>query len=435
VISSTRGNMTSAGPRTASVSRALYVPKLHRRGECGSSFRHRDDEPTGYGYSAILGSVNRVSAKRGLVYPRCFVKTVSPPASWDKRPLPLLLRGSHLGSNKEIARIERWYRELRGPKKGIRGRLRSLTPRDFWSALFELMTSRIFVTRGWRNRYEPRLQGMTPDFLVRAGRDKFLAEVLTAFQDPEDERRESLAYRVASELNKILHPIAVLVEGVDAPQPMRSLRPLASRVRSWLDTLQPGRSHRITISAPEVPIAVRLMSFQMPRSSPQPIVQSVGGDAHQIMATERLQRAIEKKVSRYRNLALPLVLFVWEGDWIEVTPTSLDWALFGRLRVNIARAAGTKTVATSRVPGGVMSWGPSGQPTNASLSAVAYCSRVYHRGRVHTRIQVYHHPYARRAIPRSLFAGVPQYVPYSVSADGFSCRWDRKHRSRGIVLR
>jgi len=83
-----------------------------------------------------------------LVYPKSFVLQEVPiPASWDTRPVPLLLRGRHPNPQNEINRIERWYSELRGLKKGVRARLRdvsSISNISFWSVYHELMADQVF---------------------------------------------------------------------------------------------------------------------------------------------------------------------------------------------------------------------------------------------------------------------------------------------------
>jgi len=378
-----------------------------------------------------------------VVYPRKFAETVPIPASWDERPLPHLLRGQHRDPMQEIERIERWYLELKGSRRGLLGRLRSCEPRGFWAGLSELMTFRIFAERGWSSQYEPRLDGKTPDFLVQSpNSSRFVAEVLTAFQDPQEEKGEAAIYNVASVLNQICHRSSVMLEEVTLPErafsfePL-SLEPLLPRVRAWLDQCKPGRSHKTTISLPEIGISLKLSTFKNPLPVPAPIVQGVMGLGGKITSTDRIQNAIQKKVDTYgyvASLDLPLVLFLWQGHWFKVTYTSLEWALFGRLQVHFPRDHSSTPAVWSHAPGGLFTFGENGLPRNTNLSAVAYCSRVWHRRRVYARVQIYHHPYADQRLPLPLFRGTPQYVPCDVTQDKFSCRWDRSHRKRGILL-
>jgi hypothetical protein len=151
--------------------------------------------------------------------------------------------------SQEIERIERWYRELRGPKNGLRASLRSIERRKFWAGLSELMTARIFVEHGWSSLYEPLIAGKTPDFSVDSpDGSKFLGEVLTTFQDPHKEKEEAAIYGVARELDGISHRVQISIEDIILPKQTVSLRPLLHRVRAWLDRCPPGRSHRITLS-------------------------------------------------------------------------------------------------------------------------------------------------------------------------------------------
>jgi hypothetical protein len=339
---------------------------------------------------------------------------------------------------RELERIERWYRELRGSNKWLRERLRSVTTREFWAALYELMTSRIFAERGWYSRYEPTVASRTPDFSVRCPDGfTFIAEVLTAFQDPTQDKQEAAIHELASRLDRISHRVMVLVEDVCLPSHTVSLDPLVPRVRAWLDRCTPGRSHRITIRHPDAPMTLTLSTFRRVRSSPGPIVQGVMGLGGNITSTDRIRKSIRRKVVKYGNLEgldAPLVLFLWQGDWLKVTDTSLEWALFGRLRAHISRVAVPSSTKWSHAPGGLFALRPDGTPRGTALSAVVYCSRLWHRGRVYARTQVYHHPYAERPLPTTLFRDVPQFVPFNVTPEQFSCRWDRPHRRRGILL-
>jgi hypothetical protein len=93
-----------------------------------------------------------------VLYPPEFVARLPEANRHEHRPLLLLLKRGHADPTAEIERIERWYRELEGDarSKGHLAReLQSLQARNFYSALHELATSRIFVERGWYSVYEP----------------------------------------------------------------------------------------------------------------------------------------------------------------------------------------------------------------------------------------------------------------------------------------
>jgi hypothetical protein len=163
----------------------------------------------------------------------------------------------------------------------------------------------------------------------------------------------------------------------------------------------------------------------------------IGGE---IMTHESLRVAILGKVKKYRavkELRLSLVLFVWEGDWIKVTATSLEWALFGQAQASRIRGRTGSDWKWGHAPGGVFGFGHDGtrEPRNTRISAVAYCSRIWQDGRVYARVALYHHPYALHPLRADVFAGIPQCLPVSASADEAILRWDREHEDLGIWLR
>ena len=152
------------------------------------------------------------------LYPKEFVEGLPKPDADETRPLLMLLRGQHADADAEIERIERSFRELDGPpdrKATLAGNLRDLRPVNFWSGLFELMTSRVFVERGWKPRFDVPVAGLTPDFVVRHDeRHEFIAEVLTAFQELDYRRTEADLHYVANALAEIRHRIGVFIDGL-----------------------------------------------------------------------------------------------------------------------------------------------------------------------------------------------------------------------------
>jgi hypothetical protein len=318
-----------------------------------------------------------------VLYPPEFVARLPEPNHFEHRPLIELLKGEHRDPAHEIERMERWYTEVQGADESKRrlGRdLRSLRARNFWSALYELASSRAFVERQWPTRYEPALEGVRPDFLVEPpDGSRFIAEVLTVSQSEEDERAEEQTYLVADALARVEHRIGVFVEGVAVPASMPSLRPLVERVRVWLDACDPDRSMTKRFAPPRVPVAVTLTTVK--RAEPGPIVEGIMGVGGKIAADETIFSAIARKVRKYRgvrDLGLPFVIFLWVGDWMKVTDTSLEWALFGRDQLQVLRTQqGLRDAEWRRTPGGLFAFGHDGrgEPRNTRLSAVAYCIR------------------------------------------------------------
>jgi hypothetical protein len=373
-----------------------------------------------------------------VVYPQSFVGSVPSPARWELRPVSQLLRGQHSDPEREIERIERWYSELQGPKDGLLGRLRSLRRRDFWAGLAELLTSRVFVERGWQPAYEAPLGDRTPDFTVHCPGDyRFIAEVLAAFHSEEDDKQEAATYAVASALDRISHRLGVVVNEVAGPVHNVNLKGVVSRVQRWLDQARPGQRNRLHLEPPEAPITLTLSTSRRPRSRPEPIVIGVEGPTGRITAKERLHDSLSRKVEKYGNSVLdrlPLVLFVWEGDWMGVTSTSVEWALFGTPTARFSRVDPTSLATWSRTADGLFGFGKDGRPRCRPVSAVAYCSRVWYRRRVYARVQVYHHPYTATPLSPTLFQGVPQLLPVEQTADECILRWDRPHRGLGLLL-
>lgn len=270
---------------------------------------------------------------------------------------------------------------------------------------------------------------MRPDYLVKpAEGSEFIAEVLTIFQSREDERGEANLYRLASALDQIAHRIGVFIDHAWMPPRTPNLRPVVASVRRWLDSCDGTREQRFTTRRP---VSLKLSTVVPPRDEPAPIVVGMLGAGGEINADETMWTMMTRKINNYRavkDLRLPFVLFLWEGDWLKVSERSLQWALFRRDEMRIFRQAG-RIIGHQwgRAPDGLFAFGHDGRgnPRNTRLSAVAYCARDVMEARVHVRMRLNHHPYAANPLPTSLFDGaVSQCLPEQATADEATCRWD-----------
>jgi hypothetical protein len=358
------------------------------------------------------------------LYPREFVEGLPKPDAVETRPLLMLLRGEHSDAEAEIERIERWFRELDGPaerKASLAGNLRSLRPRNFWSALSELLSSRVLAERGCLASFEAPVAGLTPDFLVRcpSGRD-FVVEVLTAFEEDEYRRLGVDLHYVASALADVRHRVAVFIDDVELPETRPSLKRLIARVSAWLDQCPHDEPSKLCLSRDEVGLSITVSTVGI-RPEPAPIVEGIVGPGGKISTHESIREALQRKSRKYRAVkeaGFPLVLFLWEGTWLHVNPTSVEWALFGQDRLTLTSTReGIKSGNWDRAPGGLFGFGAdgSGDPQHTRISAVMYCERVWRAGHVYARLRLYHHPYGASPLPTDMFVGIPQCLPIEVT--------------------
>ncbi len=368
------------------------------------------------------------------LYPKEFVERLPRLRQHETRPLLMLLRGQHENAAGEIERIERWFRELDGPadrKAVLAGNLRGLRAIQFWSGLYELLTSRIFVERGWRARYEVPIAGLTPDFTVPyTGGDHFVAEVLTAFEEREYSREDDDLHYVANALDTIRRRTGVFIEEVHLPKTRPSLKRLRQSVAAWLDTC-PADGARLSLSDDQVGLSIVLSSVST-RSEDSPIVEGIVGPGGKISTYATIRDALRGKSAKYGSVkatGVPLVIFVWEGAWTHVTHTSLEWALWGRDRLRFSRTPkGIGDAVWDREPGGLFGFGPNGKsdPQHTRISAVMYCVRVCNKGNISAGLRLYHHPHAANPLPLKVFEGIAQCVPVEVTPNRVSAQWDRQ---------
>lgn len=280
--------------------------------------------------------------------------------------------------------------------------------------------------------FEAAVAGLTPDFFVRCpSHREFVVEVLTAFEEEEYRRLDADLHYVANALAEVHHPIAVFIDEVELPATRPSLKPLISRVSAWLDGCRPEEPSELCLSPDDVGLSITISTVGM-RSDSAPIVEGIAGPGGKISTHESIRDALRWKSRKYRavkDAGLALVLFVWEGTWLHVNPTSVEWALFGEDRVTLTRTReGIKSAAWDRAAGGLFGFGSDGcgEPQHTRISAVMYCERVWQAGHVYARLRLYHHPFAASPLPQEIFAGLPQCVPIEATHDRVTMQWDRE---------
>ena len=350
-----------------------------------------------------------------IVYTDDFVSTVQPPDEWDRRPLPNLLYRAKdpVTQAQELDRLERWYQSLpSGEKPNLLQRLRSLKFREFWSAYLELMTSEIARRVGAVSlRHAPEVYGKCPDFEITFPSGPQIWEVATAYQTATRETDDDLAHDLASQLNRhFQHRWRVVVEAENFRNGHVHLSPALIRIRTWLDGLESGGSERIRLGPPLISCDLHLHAHRPPDGAEvRPIVSGLMGQGGNVTATDQLRNVLRKKIKKYahvRSGLVPLVIFLYEGDFLHISRESLEWALYGNLQVTFRPGLGEAPM--SLAPGGLFMPGPNGKPQNTRLSAVVYGRRQWHNGIPHACLFIYHHPAALNPISDDQFAPLPQ---------------------------
>ncbi|MBA5871851.1 MAG: hypothetical protein GDA68_17935 [Nitrospira sp. CR2.1] len=351
---------------------------------------------------------------RRLVYPKQFLKSVPPPEQWDRRPLPNLLHPiDPVTGEQECERIERWYREMNSKEKThLKRQLRSMRFREYWSAYHELITARIARSFGALSiRHAAVLAGRRPDFTVTFSSGTQIWEVATAYQTLNREADDDKAHELARRLNsEFKHRWRVVVEAERFGPGGVSLSKAIPKIQAWLDRLDAGGPVRITLRPPIINCDLSLRAHRPGQSAePRPIVSALMGQGGNVTATDQLKNVLRKKIRKYGSVkakAAPLIVFLYEGNWLHISRESLENALLGELLVTFR--VGRKAAPLSLAPGGLFLPGPDGRHQNTRLSAVVYGRREWRDGAPHARLFVYHHPAAQHPVPLEQFESLAQ---------------------------
>lgn len=199
-------------------------------------------------------------------------------------------------------------------------------------------------------------------------------------------------------------------------------------IQSWLDQLEQDGPNELTISPPKINFELKLTASPNPyRTEPSPIASSLWGQGGKLTSTNRFKEVLRKKIKKYSGVAdskLPLVVFMFEGDWLHIDPFSLEGALWGQQTVNFSRTTpGNSSLGVQE--GGLLLPGPNERPQNTRLSAVVYCRRVFHNNNVYAALKVYHNPMALHPIDPECFKGVAQCQTI-IRETEIEIKWDKR---------
>jgi len=362
-----------------------------------------------------------------LLYPTSFIASLPPRLPWDLRPLPKLLSSEYRDS--EVERLERWYRELQSnEKEELKIRLRSLSLRDFYSAYYELMTARIALKiKASSVEHAAPLGNLRPDLKIAfpAGA-QHIWEVATAFQPRERAFDDDRAHELARTLSEMFeHTWGVVLSATKFGTGGISLKKARPIITRWLERLDRGGDRHLALRRSVIDCEMHLNAYRLrDRVKPALIIVGLMGQGGKLDASERIRSVLRKKTRKYaslKELGLPLSVFVYEGDWLHISPWSVEGAIWGKQQVIFK--LGEKELLPAVDDGGLFLPGPDGLPQNRGLSAVVYGKRVFYQDKVYASLRVYHHPYALCPVSDDCFDDIPQ-CRTTFNSEGFEKHWN-----------
>jgi hypothetical protein len=201
-----------------------------------------------------------------------------------------------------------------------------------------------------------------------------------------------------------------------------SIKRAKPAIQDWLDRLDTNGPRELTINPPCISCHLTLTASQR-RENPRPIVEGLMGQGGGLTATDRIRNILHKKVKQCESAkrqGLPLIVFLYEGDWLHISRESLEWALWGEWQLRINRQS--RESGCWLAPGGLFMPDPRGQPQNTRLSAVVYGRRQWQDGSLHATLFIYHNPMARHPLSDDCFHDLPQ-SHVTLSDTEFTAKW------------
>lgn len=249
----------------------------------------------------------------------------------------------------EVRRVlDQWFdRYPDSDKNRLRGDLTSADDRASDAALWELLLHELYSRAAFALEVHPTLVGTsrTPDFLVSQGQASFLLEARVVNDESEEARLRQKRRRAIYEVIDKVRPSAfyirleILRDGEQQPR----VRDLTSKLRAWLDKLDPDaveqavlesndlrkapstkfESHGWHLRFSAVPVrAERRGKLSGPMLGIFPVETFIGDPSLAVRA------ALRRKGARYGDTELPLVIaLAIEGTFVH--DDDIASALFG----------------------------------------------------------------------------------------------------------
>lgn len=232
---------------------------------------------------------------------------------------------------------EGWYARYPDATGGLRTRFRG-EDHNHDGAVLELFLHELFTRLDLSPEVEPRLDsGRRPDSLVSGDAGSAYVEATYLTQPLQTPKLEAAVLDAIDELVGRAPPGIGLSLGVEGKlRRAPSIAPITNAIAAWMDRLDPQtvnwqREHQQTIGVDEQYGDWRLKLRAVPRRPRGGLIVVGPSRGGPFRVEEQLLRAVEKKVKRYPDLAIPLVVAVnipsFDAERIETE------ALFGSVGV------------------------------------------------------------------------------------------------------
>ena len=315
------------------------------------------------------------------------------------------------------AGIESWFARLpEDKKKDIRGRFRGDNgPHS--GALLELITHEFLNAIGACVKLEPNLNGLTPDFEATIDDARVLFECTVTHPLDQEVSADKREARIKKALDSIdTGRFTLGTEFVEQGDGQPSLKHFKYQIKHWLTTLDPDDG---TVSTCEWnfggwKVIISAWPFK-PGIYKQEGERAVGveTDAEIVDADHHIRRALRKKATKYKASERPYVIVISHRfDHVSLVlngiyTNSIVDALYGPIHW-VSSSGDLSDLHEERHLDGL--FGSVEKPKNQRVSAVLFKREI-----TVTRPSVdlnpdpfppwvlYHHPWAKRPLPRGLF--------------------------------
>lgn len=295
--------------------------------------------------------------------------------------------------------LEAWLGEL--PSRSLPQLVGNLkgTDQTFIEAYHELAVGALLSSLGLQPRYEVSFANLKPDWSTcgTAAIPPLIVEVLTLNEPNSFRQTQSALSELYFRLKKIQFPGVVLMVRFNSRDHCLSrnlVAQTANSVQRWLLERSPETGAELRVNK---------LFFKVVKRDDNPKLRCWLPAECFYANTQRLEKAIQKKVQKYKGVALEhhaaFLIAVAASPVMGLDLNHLCDVLVGSWVVNT-----TRKEATDGIPEGSTAWIPGGlfARSNRTLSGVLWVWRDFTRW----RIQVVLNPQATNSIPDGVFPTV-----------------------------
>ena len=286
-------------------------------------------------------------------------------------------------------------------------RLRSKRNDPHFSVRLETFLHHFFKERNWEIEIEPDMPNTRnkPDFLLRKGNINILVEAKTMLDPLYVDQQESRLMDLAKGLSRKLNRTISMHPRIDLPPSLPNRR-IAAEIEQRASNAEPVHEFHVEGEHQGAPYALDVVVILQRKPTPTAGVGATISQVYEVEPGHRMRESIQGKASKYGMIDVPYIIAFWPQSSLHFSYRDENdddddfEALYGD---KVLGGHNLGEMKPALKPNGLFTMANENRdPRYRQVSAVAVCYLD------ENSVRLYHNPYAKHAVDKTIFKGIPQ---------------------------